>query len=108
MCYMSEPAIDAGSNLPQVGVRELRQNLSVYLDRVKAGETFEVTERGQPVAFLAPRGERRSVLEQLRAEGKVWPARGSMRDLPPPIRVDDPEISRKIREALDEERADKI
>jgi prevent-host-death family protein len=29
-----------------VGVRELRQNLSRYLDRVKAGEPFVVTERG--------------------------------------------------------------
>ncbi len=38
----------------RVGVRELRQNLSVYLERVKAGESLEVTERGQPVARLAP------------------------------------------------------
>ena len=36
----------------RVGVRELRQNLSVYLDRVKAGETLEVTEHGHPVARL--------------------------------------------------------
>jgi len=32
-----------------VGVRELRQNLSRYLDRVKAGEGFIVTERGEEV-----------------------------------------------------------
>ena len=29
-----------------VGVRELRQNLSRYLDRVKLGEALVVTERG--------------------------------------------------------------
>ena len=39
---------------PQVGVRELRQNLSVYLDRVKEGERLEVTEHGRPVALLVP------------------------------------------------------
>lgn len=37
-----------------VGVRELRQNLSRYLDRVKAGEDLTVTERGRPVARLIP------------------------------------------------------
>jgi prevent-host-death family protein len=37
-----------------VGVRELRQNLSVYLARVKDGETLAVTERGREVARLIP------------------------------------------------------
>jgi len=37
-----------------VGVRELRQNLSRYLDRVKEGETLTVTERGHEVARLVP------------------------------------------------------
>ncbi|MGK2936715.1 MAG: type II toxin-antitoxin system Phd/YefM family antitoxin [Solirubrobacteraceae bacterium] len=39
-----------------VGVRELRQNLSKYLDRVKAGEDLVVTERGVEVARLVPSG----------------------------------------------------
>lgn len=34
-------------------MRELRQNLSVYLKRVKAGVTLEVKERGHRVAVLA-------------------------------------------------------
>jgi prevent-host-death family protein len=38
----------------RVGVRELRQNLSVYLRRVADGETLQVTEHGRPVAILAP------------------------------------------------------
>lgn len=37
-----------------VAVRELRQNLSRYLRRVKAGESLVVTERGQEVARLIP------------------------------------------------------
>ena len=39
-----------------VGVRELRQNLSKYLDRVKDGESLVVTERGREVARLIPTG----------------------------------------------------
>ena len=37
-----------------VGVRELRQNLSKYLELVKKGETLAVTERGHEVARLTP------------------------------------------------------
>lgn len=37
-----------------VGVRELRQNLSRYLELVKAGEALVVTERGREVARLVP------------------------------------------------------
>ncbi len=97
MCYME-----------RVGIRELRQNASKYIERVKAGETLEVTERGTPVAVLAPLPDTASILERLRAEGRLTPATGRIEDLPPPIKVDDPDISRKIREALDETRADRI
>jgi prevent-host-death family protein len=41
----------------KVGVRELRQNLSKYLDRVKEGESLVVTERGREVARLVPSRE---------------------------------------------------
>lgn len=37
-----------------VGVRELRQNLSKYLRRVKDGEALTVTERGREVARIVP------------------------------------------------------
>jgi prevent-host-death family protein len=40
----------------RVGVRELRQNLSRYLDRVKAGDSLTVTEHGREVARLVPSG----------------------------------------------------
>jgi prevent-host-death family protein len=40
----------------KVGVRELRQNLSRYLERVKVGEDLIVTERGRVVARLVPAG----------------------------------------------------
>ena len=38
----------------QVGVRELRQEASAILRRVKAGELIEITEHGTPVARLIP------------------------------------------------------
>jgi prevent-host-death family protein len=52
----------------QVGVRELRQNLSRYLADVKEGESFVVTERGREVARLLPSGPPDSPLARLAAE----------------------------------------
>ena len=37
-----------------IGVRELRQNASKYLETVASGETIEITDRGRPVARLVP------------------------------------------------------
>lgn len=67
-----------------VGVRELRQRASELLRRVEAGETIEVTDRGRPVAMLAPlpAGE---PLERLRAAGDVVPSAGNLDDLPKPL-----------------------
>lgn len=68
-----------------VGVRELRQNLSRYLDRVKAGEGFIVTERGQEVARLTPSGRHETPLAQLIAERRASIPRGDLlQTLPPP------------------------
>ncbi len=37
-----------------VGVRELKQRLSAYLDRAERGEIIRVTDRGRPKAVLGP------------------------------------------------------
>jgi prevent-host-death family protein len=78
---------ERGARLPKVGVRELRQNLSVYLDRVKTGETLEVTEHGHPVARLGPRpAEPMTRIERLIAEGRATAATGDLSALGPPLR----------------------
>lgn len=70
MCYMVRR--------PQVGIREMRQNLSVYVERVLAGETLEVTDRGRPVAILAPIAHDESTLSRLTREGHIIAATGSL------------------------------
>jgi len=37
-----------------VGIRELRNRLSHYLDKVRAGDRIEVTDRGTVVAYVIP------------------------------------------------------
>jgi len=53
----------------RAGIRELRQNLSRYVERVKAGETIEVTEHGRLVAALVPRADREEPLAELERRG---------------------------------------
>lgn len=66
-------------------MRELRQNLSVYLRRVKDGESLEVTEHGHPVAVLAPLPEPLSTFDRMVADGRIRPATRSFDELPPPL-----------------------
>jgi prevent-host-death family protein len=71
-----------------VGIRELRSNLSQYVARVRAGETITVTDHGKPVAQLTPLAGQ-DKLSRLIAEGKVTPARNpsppGSRWLPEPL-----------------------
>ena len=88
-----------------VGVREIRQNLSVYLDRVKAGETLQVTEYGRVVALLAPLpAERLSPLDRMVREGRAIPPKGSWKDRRPP-QPGDPNAP-PMQQILDELRED--
>lgn len=88
----------------RVGVRELRQNLSVYLRRVKAGETLEVTEHGQTVARLTPQPpEMLSPLQRLIAEGRATAPTGRINDIPPPIKIDGVSVSKILQEMRDED-----
>jgi prevent-host-death family protein len=66
------------------GVRELRQRASELLRRVQAGETIEITDRGRPVAVLAPIPED-GPSAQLRATGDLIPSELGLDSLPAPL-----------------------
>ena len=89
----------------RVGVRELRQNLSVYLRRVQEdGTSYEVTERGQPVARLTPLADRpTSIYEQMVADGRITPATGDLLAIKPLPRRKGKQLSEILQEMRDEE-----
>jgi prevent-host-death family protein len=99
MCYMGQ------RRAATVGVRELRQNLSVYLGRVKRGEALTVTEHGEAVAILRPLPAQSDVLGRLVAEGRAALPTRSHRSLSRPLA---PELDRPLSEVLEELRADRI
>jgi prevent-host-death family protein len=91
--YMSE----------SVGVAELRQNLSVYLRRVKQGERLVVTDRNRPVAELGPAPSTGPGLDRLIAEGRVSaPVRSGL-----PEALELTGNPRALSEALDDIRGDR-
>jgi prevent-host-death family protein len=76
MCVMEK--------LGSVGVRELRQNLSVYLREIERGKSFEVTDRGQPVAMLVPLPRAATPLQKLIASGRASAPAGDLLELGAP------------------------
>lgn len=84
----------------EVSVRELRQNLSVHLRRVRRGETLAVTSRGERVALLMPLGGG-SRLDRLIAEGRISAPEAPWED---PVPVSDGGAGRRLTEALLDER----
>jgi prevent-host-death family protein len=69
----------------RIGIRELRQQASVYVDLAEKGYTVDITNRGRLVAQLIPVREPDSPLERLIAAGIVEPAEepGGVGDLEP-------------------------
>jgi prevent-host-death family protein len=89
-----------------VGVRELRQNLSVYLRRIAQGETLRVTEHGHPVALLTPipnSGD--PVLDDLEAQGLLERPKVRRRPLPRPVPLEpgEPTLSEILQQMRDED-----
>jgi prevent-host-death family protein len=70
--------------MERIGIRELRQHASRWVRRAAAGESFEVTDRGRPVARLVPPAPLEGIAK-LRAEGRTTPAKGDLLGHGPPL-----------------------
>jgi prevent-host-death family protein len=85
-----------------VGVRELRQNLSVYLRRVAAGQSLRVTERGRIVAALVPLHDEEPVLNRLAKERRLILPQGDLLALGPPKGPPTNKLSKSLAELREE------
>jgi prevent-host-death family protein len=103
LCETAEPGLDVSSFLAQcrymdVGIRELKQRLSEYLDRVARGERIRVTDRGRPKAVIVPWVETQIVDRGVR-EGWIAPGESVA-----PRPVQRARARRRILELLAEDR----
>ena len=83
-------------------MRELRQNLSVYLERLKTGTVFRVTDRGRAVALLIPIPQHSTAVERLIASGRAIAPKHDLLSLARPKG----KPTRKVSEALQDIRED--
>ena len=87
-----------------VGVKDLKNQLSQYLHRVKKGEEVIVTERGKPIAVIAPAEGSpvsRSLearLTELAKEGKITLPRGKWLERLPRIPIQGGLLSQTVLE----------
>lgn len=56
-----------------IGLRELNQNPSKAVARVRAGASIIVTDRGKPVLRMVPEVEHSSTLQRMISTGEVRP-----------------------------------
>ena len=86
--------------MADVGIRELKQRLSEYLDRAERGETLRVTDRGRPKAVLGPVPGRARIEDGIRT-GWITPGTGA-----PLAPVQRSKASRRVLAVLAEDRGD--
>lgn len=88
-----------------MGMRDLGQNVSRVLARVKEGESLVVTEHGRPVARLVPYTTGTS-LDEMIASGEVTPPSGDLQEFLARHKPVESEIlgSKVLQEMRDEER----
>jgi prevent-host-death family protein len=92
----------------RIGIRELRQHASLYVDLAEKGYTVDITNRGRLVAHLVPASEPESPLERLIAAGIIEPAEdpGDLLDVEPgpPVPPGQPTASEILLQMREEER----
>ena len=74
--------MDVATSRSEVGIRELKNGLSKYIDRVRDGHEVIVTDRGRPVARLSAIDASDDRLAELVAAGVVRPPTSAGRHLP--------------------------
>ncbi len=86
---------------------ELNQQTAKVLERIKAGETLEISEYGKPIARLVPAVATTGVplLDQLIAQGRAVPA-VAPGPIPPTPSRDERDDGASLADALAEMRAD--
>src|SRR3972149_6035300 len=79
----------------RVGIRELKENLSKYMAKVKSGQSIVITEHGKPVGRIIPEGQSlEEHVEALRQAGVIaWNGKKLKRIKPSAVNRSDKLVS---------------
>jgi len=93
-------------DLERVGIRELRDNLKDYLEKVEHGQTIEITKNGRTIGMIVPKPSA-DPMDRLVAEGRLLPPRSGSGSIRLPRRVRPSASSPSSAEVLDELRSER-
>jgi len=88
--------------MEKIAVSTLHENTDEIVARAMAGEVITIVVEGQPAVQIGP-AVRDSYQEMIDA-GLIIPAKRSLRDLPPPLKIPGATLSDDIIRAREEER----
>lgn len=83
-----------------VGIRELKNRLSHYLDRVKKGENLAVTEHGRIIAYIFPSDkspEYQELVKMIKEDLAAWKG-GKPRGSAKPVKTKGMPLSKVVIE----------
>jgi antitoxin (DNA-binding transcriptional repressor) of toxin-antitoxin stability system len=106
--YTGDDPVHHATNKPRrIGIRELRQHASVYVDMAEKGYTVDITNRGRLVAQMVPARQPDSPLERWIARGVIQRAEesGSILDVDtyPAVATGQVTASEALEQLRDEE-----
>ena len=93
-------------DLERVGIRELRDNLKDYLEKVELGHTIEITKNGRTIGMIVPRPSSEPI-DRLVAEGRLMPPRSGRGTIRLPRRVLPSPSSPSSGDVLDDMRSER-
>jgi antitoxin (DNA-binding transcriptional repressor) of toxin-antitoxin stability system len=108
MTYMTAEPIEPEPHVRRVGVRELQKNTAAVIRQLtEAGETAEITNRGEVVARLTPVSPDEALIRAMVAQGEMTPAErpgGLLHRNPLPPRSDGRSAADALSALREEER----
>ncbi|MBX6351338.1 MAG: prevent-host-death protein [Clostridia bacterium] len=84
--------------MEHVGIRELRDRLTAYLRRARAGEVVLILDRKTPIARLGPAAPELEVFAELAAQGLIEWGGGKPQGATRPPRVREGRVSDLVLE----------
>ena len=88
--------------MEKIAVSTLQENTDEIVARAKAGEIITIVVDGQPAVQIGPAARDR--YQEMVDAGRIIPAKESLRDLPPPLKIPGATLSDDIIRAREEER----
>jgi prevent-host-death family protein len=82
--------------MPEIGIRQLKNEASSLIDQVERGEVLTVTRRGKPVARIVPVGMPPGIAQLVESGRVQWSGRKPQLPTPVALRGEGPSAAESV------------